>query len=85
MVAAHVFYDTTRSDYYIAARVSEGAFRLKRLFAIAFDRQLVSQSRFHIGAATLQLSIDRIDLGKQIADLREIVVVALAKLAHACR
>jgi tRNA/tmRNA/rRNA uracil-C5-methylase (TrmA/RlmC/RlmD family) len=32
VVAAHIFFDKTRSDYYLEARVSEGAFRLKRLF-----------------------------------------------------
>src|SRR5690606_12764907 len=34
--AAHVFFDKTRSDYYLEARVSEGAFRVKTLFGPEF-------------------------------------------------
>lgn len=46
VVAAHVFYDKTRSDYYLEARVSEGAFRLKRLFGPEFLPVTVDGRRF---------------------------------------
>lgn len=46
VVAAHVFYDKTRSDYYIEARVSEGPFRLKRLFGPEFLPMTVDGRRF---------------------------------------
>lgn len=46
VVAAHVFYDKTRSDYYIEARVSEGPFRLKRLFGPEFLPMTVEGRRF---------------------------------------
>lgn len=46
VVAAHVFYDKTRSDYYIEARVSEGPFRLKTLFGPEFLPMTVDGRRF---------------------------------------
>jgi tRNA/tmRNA/rRNA uracil-C5-methylase (TrmA/RlmC/RlmD family) len=46
VVAGHVFYDKTRSDYYIESRVSEGAFRLKRLFGPEFLPITVEGRRF---------------------------------------
>ena len=46
VVAAHVFYDKTRSDYYIEARVSEGPFRLKTLFGPEFLPITVEGRRF---------------------------------------
>jgi tRNA/tmRNA/rRNA uracil-C5-methylase (TrmA/RlmC/RlmD family) len=46
VIAAHVFYDKTRSDYYIESRVSEGAFRLKRLFGPEFLPITVEGRRF---------------------------------------
>jgi tRNA/tmRNA/rRNA uracil-C5-methylase (TrmA/RlmC/RlmD family) len=36
VAAAHLFYDATRSSYYIEARVSPGPFRVKRLFGPEF-------------------------------------------------
>jgi tRNA/tmRNA/rRNA uracil-C5-methylase (TrmA/RlmC/RlmD family) len=46
VVAAHIFFDKTRSDYYIEAKVSEGAFRLKRLFGPEFLPINVEGRRF---------------------------------------
>jgi len=46
VVAAHVFYDKTRSDYYIEARVSDGPFRLKRLFGPEYLPMTVEGRRF---------------------------------------
>jgi tRNA/tmRNA/rRNA uracil-C5-methylase (TrmA/RlmC/RlmD family) len=44
--AAHIFYDKTRSDYYIESRVSEGAFRVKTLFGPEFLPVTVSGRRY---------------------------------------
>ena len=44
--AAHIFYDKTRSDYYIESRVSEGAFRVKTLFGPEFMPIIVSGRRY---------------------------------------
>jgi tRNA/tmRNA/rRNA uracil-C5-methylase (TrmA/RlmC/RlmD family) len=44
--AAHVFYDKTRSDYYIESRVSEGAFRVKTLFGPEFLPISVADKRY---------------------------------------
>jgi tRNA/tmRNA/rRNA uracil-C5-methylase (TrmA/RlmC/RlmD family) len=46
VIAAHIFFDKTRSDYYLEARVSEGAFRLKRLFGPEFLPITVNNQRF---------------------------------------
>jgi hypothetical protein len=46
VTAAHVFYDKTRSDYYIESRVSEGPFRLKNLFGPEFLPMTVDGRRF---------------------------------------
>jgi tRNA/tmRNA/rRNA uracil-C5-methylase (TrmA/RlmC/RlmD family) len=46
VVAAHIFFDKTRSDYYLEARVSEGAFRIKRLFGPEFLPVTVDNRRF---------------------------------------
>lgn len=46
VVAAHIFYDKTRSDYYLEARVSEGPFRLKRLVGPEFLPMTVDGRRF---------------------------------------
>jgi tRNA/tmRNA/rRNA uracil-C5-methylase (TrmA/RlmC/RlmD family) len=46
VVAAHIFFDKTRSDYYLEARVSEGAFRLKRLFGPEYLPINVEARRF---------------------------------------
>ncbi len=44
--AAHVFFDKTRSDYYLEARVSEGAFRVKTLFGPEFLPVPVADRRY---------------------------------------
>jgi tRNA/tmRNA/rRNA uracil-C5-methylase (TrmA/RlmC/RlmD family) len=46
VAAAHIFYDKTRSDYYLEARVSEGAFRVKKLFGPEFLPVLIGERRF---------------------------------------
>ncbi len=46
VVAAHIFYDKTRSDYYLEARVSEGAFRVKKLFGPEFLPMQIDNRRY---------------------------------------
>lgn len=44
--AAHIFFDKSRSDYYIESRVSEGAFRVKTLFGPEFLPIPVADRRY---------------------------------------
>src|SRR5690606_18821823 len=44
--AAHIFFDKTRSDYYLEARVSEGPFRVKTLFGPEFLPVPVADRRY---------------------------------------
>jgi tRNA/tmRNA/rRNA uracil-C5-methylase (TrmA/RlmC/RlmD family) len=46
VVAAHIFYDKSRSDYYLEARVSEGAFRVKKLFGPEFLPMQIDNRRY---------------------------------------
>ncbi len=48
VAAAHVFYDSSRSNYYIEAQVSPGPFRLKRLFGPEFLPIQVGEFRYFL-------------------------------------